>query len=136
MTTIYAGFGPTREATAWWALPLHTWECGAPRREQSTPVKTSYQGDETRLLGRPEFGLHPLEDACRAIERQAAAIQQRRAKQRQDAERQALATADLFRRLEAQFGLYAIDMTADLQGIGRDEVTLRLEAAGAMMEAV
>lgn len=127
---------PTATPTPWQELPLSVWTAGEPRREQSTPVKTSYFGDERRLLGRPAEGLHPLEDACERIRRQADAYQQRQARQRRERERLALATASLYARLEAQFGLYAAEMTADLQRVSREEVSARLEVAAMMLEAV
>lgn len=126
----------TPTPTPWHELPLATWTAGAPRREQSTPVRTAYHGEERRLLGRPAEGLHPLEDACGRIRQQAAALHARRDRQQRERERLALATADLYRRLEAQFGLYAAELCADLQGIGRDEVALRLEVAAHEMGMV
>lgn len=127
-------FCPTRTPTPWYDLPLHTWECGAPRREKVDPPKTDYFGDERRYLGRPAFGLHPLEDVCERIKLQAASIQQRRAKQEAERERLMLATVDLYRRLETQFGLYALEMCADLQRVSREEVSARLAAAAAILE--
>lgn len=125
-----------RTLRAWYELPPETWRAGAPRRVGYAQPHVNLFGDDCRTVGRTE-GLHPLEEVCRAIQRQAEELQQRarrREWERKEAQYAALHTARLFRRMEPSLGLATLDCVADLQDISREEVAARLELAATLME--
>lgn len=110
----------------WYELPPEAWtECGPPRREKAATSKTGTE-DDYKVLGRPEIGLKPLEDACRRVGAACKRIQDRQAAVR---ENELLYFAREYDRAYQQFGFYAVDVMMEQYGVTRGEVADRLARA-------